>query len=159
MPSLNHRLMLPSAMTVLLALAGCGGEPIDSAPTGTNPPKTEAPASQPVEQSKPVVSSEQLGAKLYTRCRTCHTLDENGKNRVGPNLWNIFGTKAGSAKGFAYSNALKASDIVWNDETMAAYLENPKTFIPGNRMVFIGLKKQEDRQNLIAYLRANTGAE
>ena len=99
------------------------------------------------------------GAILYKRCRSCHTLDQGGRNRVGPNLWNIFGRSAGARDDFNYSAAMAGSDIVWTDETMSAYLENPSAYIPGNRMSFAGLRKDEDRAAVILYLRSKTVAD
>ena len=99
------------------------------------------------------------GAILYKRCRACHTLGEGERNKVGPNLWQVFGKTAGTREDFNYSSAMANSGIVWTDETVSAYLENPAEYIPGNRMSFAGLRKEGDRAAVIEYLRANTGAE
>ncbi|MGB3456764.1 MAG: cytochrome c family protein [Litorimonas sp.] len=103
------------------------------------------------------LSSMERGAILYKRCRACHTLGQGERNKVGPNLWNVFGATAGAREDFNYSAAMKASDIVWTDETMSAYIERPSDYIPGNRMSYAGLRKEQDRADLIEYLRANTG--
>src|SRR5690606_20922275 len=95
------------------------------------------------------------GEKLFTRCRACHAL-EAGQNKVGPSLHGVFGREAGTAEGFNYSDALKSADIVWNEETMDHWLENPREYIPGNKMVFPGLRKEQDRQDIIAYLKEAT---
>jgi len=95
------------------------------------------------------------GEKLFARCRACHAL-EAGQNKVGPSLHGVFGREAGTVEGFNYSDALKSADIVWNEETMDHWLENPREYIPGNKMVFPGLRKEQDRQDIIAYLKEAT---
>lgn len=96
------------------------------------------------------------GAIIFKRCATCHTLDAGGPNRVGPNLHGVFGRAAGSAEGFTYSKALAASGITWSAETIAEYVTNPKTMVPGNKMAFVGVKKEDERADLIAYLEEAT---
>lgn len=94
------------------------------------------------------------GAKVFNKCKTCHTL-EAGKHKMGPSLAGVVGRKAGSAEGFTkYSKALQDSGIVWNDDTLAAFLENPKKVVPGNKMPFGGLTKDDDREDVIAYIKA-----
>ena len=92
------------------------------------------------------------GKKVFNKCKACHAL-EAGKNKIGPSLAGIIGRPAGSVEGFKYSEAMKDSGITWTVENIDTYLANPKDFVPKNKMVFVGLKKEEDRQNLIAYLQ------
>lgn len=94
------------------------------------------------------------GATVFKKCAVCHTVD--GKNKVGPTLQGVFGRTAGAVEGFKYSPALKASGIVWDETTIAAYLKDPKGYIPKNKMVFPGLKKDKDLEDIIAYLKAAT---
>ena len=133
--------------TAAFFLTACGGSNASEAKA----PKTAA-------QAKPVVeiTPAQSGAKVFKKCRSCHTLEEDGRNKVGPNLWNIYGAKTASKKGYAYSKAMKAADITWDETTMDAYLKKPGTYMPGNKMTFIGLKKQEDRDAVQAYLKEKT---
>jgi len=93
------------------------------------------------------------GEKVFNKCKACHTL-EAGKNRVGPSLAGVIGRTAGGAEGFKYSDAMAGSGVVWSEETLDQYLANPKEFIPGNKMSFPGLKKEDDRENVIAYLKS-----
>ncbi|MDX6750836.1 cytochrome c family protein [Geminicoccaceae bacterium 1502E] len=95
------------------------------------------------------------GAKVYKRCAACHVVDKE-MNRVGPHLVGLFGREAGSVEGYRYSDAMKESGVTWDEETIDKYVENPKSFIPKNKMSFPGLKKEEDRQDLIAYLKEAT---
>lgn len=91
------------------------------------------------------------GEKVFAQCKTCHSL-EAGKNMVGPSLAGVFGRKAGTGAGFSYSAAMKDSGIVWDEKTIDKYIENPKAFVPNNKMAFVGLKKPEQRADVIEYL-------
>ncbi len=96
------------------------------------------------------------GEKVFNRCKACHAV-EAGKNKIGPSLAGLFGRKAGTVDGFTkYSDALKGSKIVWDDGTLAAYLADPKKTVPGTKMVFAGLKKDADIEDVIAYLKQAT---
>lgn len=91
------------------------------------------------------------GEKVFRKCKACHVPDAE-TNRVGPHLVGIVGRAAGAVDGFKYSDAMKDSGITWDDETIAAYLADPKGYVPKNKMAFPGLKKEEDIANVIAYL-------
>jgi cytochrome c len=95
----------------------------------------------------------QRGAKLYTQCVACHAL-EPGRNLTGPSLANLFGRKAGTVSSFLrYSDALKRSGVVWDEKALDAWLKDPEKFIPGNDMTFPGIKDDEARREIIAYLK------
>ena len=95
------------------------------------------------------------GEKVFRKCKACHVVNKE-QNRVGPHLVGIFGREAGAVDGFRYSKAMAESGIVWDEETIGAYLQDPKGYIKGNRMAFAGLKKEEDVVNVIAYLKEAT---
>lgn len=107
------------------------------------------------------MTEEQLlkrGKRVFVLCRSCHTLEEGGRNKVGPNLHGMFGREAGLAEGFRYSDVVKESGIVWSAETLEEWLVKPKDFLPGNKMAFAGVRKPSDRKALITYLTAETSA-
>lgn len=97
------------------------------------------------------------GRKTFSRCKICHSLDDARSNKVGPNLKNIMGRKAGSLGEYDnYSKALKESGLIWTEETLDLWFKNPMGFLPGNKMVFPGINKPENRHNLIEYLKSKT---
>lgn len=109
----------------------------------------------------PIVPNLKKGAKVFKKCKACHTLKEGEANKIGPNLYGIFTRGVATTEGFNYSKAMraKAPEIAeWNDETLAAYLTKPSKYIKGTAMSFAGLRKEKQRVNIIAYLKQETGA-
>jgi len=99
----------------------------------------------------------QKGATVFKKCRACHTVEDGGPHRIGPNLWGVIGRPVASANGYTrYSQSLKDFGGNWELERLDAYLENPKAVVPRGTMAFAGLSKPEDRADLIAYLNANS---
>jgi cytochrome c len=96
------------------------------------------------------------GENVYKKCKICHQIGEGAKNTVGPEQNGVIGRKAGTAEGFNYSPAMKEAGekgLVWTEDNLHKYLENPKEFVPKNKMAFVGLKEQKDRDDVIAYLK------
>lgn len=113
--------------------------------------------------SGPALADEMVrGAELFRKCIHCHTIEKGGKHRIGPNLFGVFGRKAGNIADFDFSEAWKKADFVWDGETMDRYLKAPHEMIPNNRMPFDGLNRPEDRKAIIVYmqkvLKDETGA-
>lgn len=92
------------------------------------------------------------GEKSFNKCRACHQVGETAKNTVGPNLNGLFGRVAGSVAGYNYSEANKNSGITWDESVFAEYIQNPKGKIPGTKMIFAGIKKEQEIKDLTAFL-------
>jgi cytochrome c len=95
------------------------------------------------------------GEKVFNKCKACHEATTD-KNKVGPTLKGLFGRTAGTVEGYKYSDAMKASGIVWGEDTLATYLKDPKAMVPKNKMSFAGLKKDDEIADVIAYLEEAT---
>jgi len=92
------------------------------------------------------------GAKIFKKCKSCHTADEGGKNKSGPNLFGVVGRAAASVEGYKYSKAMKASGLTWDAATLNSFLKKPRKFVKKTKMSFAGIKKEKQRADLIAYL-------
>jgi cytochrome c len=101
----------------------------------------------------PVAQAQDAGEAVFKRyCSVCHTV-EAGKNKIGPSLAGILGRTAGSVPGYTYTEANKNSGVTWDEKNLDTYLSDPKKFIPGTKMLFAGVKNDDDRKALIAYLK------
>jgi cytochrome c len=93
------------------------------------------------------------GAQIYQRCQLCHSIEHD---LVGPRHLGLFGRKAGSIAGYPYSAAMRNSGIIWSEETLNRFLSGPQAYVPGTRMTFTGLPNEQDRADVIAYLKDAT---
>ena len=118
-------------------------------------PKAPEPAEPPVQIAALIGTADPAaGTKVFKKCKACHTVDKGGKNKIGPNLWDVVNSEAGKRPGFSYSKAMAAKGGTWTYETLGAFLAKPKKYLPGTKMAFAGLKKAKDRAAVIAYLRS-----
>lgn len=152
-------LVLP---VLFLALAACGpSQPAPSAPAPAAPEVSSAEmeariAALPAPYNE---ASYEAGRRVFAQCRSCHTIDVGGGNRVGPNLHGVFGREIGTAAGFTYSQPVQEANFVWDADRLDHWLANPQTFLPGNRMAFAGVRDETQRRDVIAYLMAETAPE
>lgn len=93
------------------------------------------------------------GEKSFNKCRACHQVGETAKNGVGPVLNGLFGRKSGVTEGYNYSDANKNSGITWDEAVFAEYIRDPKAKIPGTKMVFAGIKNEQEVKDLTAFLK------
>ena len=96
------------------------------------------------------------GQAKFALCKSCHTAVRDGQNMTGPNLYDVFGRRAATDPGFAYSDALKVSKIVWDADSIDKWIANPRADIPGTKMTYLGMENPKDRIDLIAYLKLVT---
>lgn len=93
------------------------------------------------------------GERSWNKCRACHQLGETARNGIGPQLNGLFGRTAGTIDGYSYSPANKASGIVWDEAAFADYIKDPKAKIPGTKMIFAGIKNEQEVKDLTAFLK------
>ncbi len=159
----------PLALVAVAAvLTGCGRQADVPA---TEPAVTPLPSAATLGVQVVLTTGEYLATEPYAAanqrngerqaqvCRACHSLDRGGPNMIGPALHGFFGTRAGTRSGFDYSAAMRNADFAWTPEALNAWLAQPGRFLPGNRMTFAGVYRQQDRDDLIAYLLQATSAE
>ena len=115
-----------------------------------------APVTMSKAESLPALlltADQDAGKKTAKKCVSCHTFEENGKNKIGPNLWNILGRAKANQPDFPYSSGLAGIGGTWNYDALDDFLTSPKKYAPGTKMAFPGIKKPAVRANIIIYLR------
>lgn len=173
-------LMTISTAAAVAVLAGCGPKPSgapeaeetasSAAPAPAAPAAPDAPDAPegPDDEEKAELLASlpapyntgdlENGRKRFALCRSCHTITPGGPNMTGPNLYGVFGRKAGSVEKFNYSDAVKNAGFTWDAEKLDQWLTGSTTFLPGTKMPpVVGLKTEKDRIDLIAYLKVETG--
>ncbi len=137
--------------------AAANGGAADAVVADTEITTPETPATLPVATVNGEMQGDLAsGARVFRQCMACHVLQE-GVNRVGPSLHGVIGREAGALEDFRYSDVNKNSNVVWTEESLSAYLENPRSFMPGTIMSFAGLRDPQQRADVIAYIKANGG--
>lgn len=152
----------PALLAAALVLGSCGGE--QPAATPAEAGSGGAPATAPVAEEEDlatllVAANPDRGRRLYIQCRACHTLVAEGNQLLGPNLLGFLDRPAGTQPGYEYSEALLASEIAWTPETLDDWMRSPSEVIPGNKMIFAGIRRARDRADLIAYLQQSTAEQ
>ena len=103
-------------------------------------------------------ASVEAGAKVFKKCASCHSINQGGKNNIGPALWGVVNRKIGGIEGFKYSKALSAYGKNWSFEELNGFLHKPRKYIKGTKMAFAGLRKEKDRANVIAYMNSKSSS-
>ena len=164
----NTTLMTVLGACALLAACGKSGEADTTATQGSAPAAASqaAPPEPTAEEKQALLASLPApyntgdlanGKAKFGMCRSCHTIVPGGANMTGPNLHGVFGRKAGEVASYKYSDAVKNAGFVWDAAHLDKWLAEPRTFLPGTKMSFAGLKNPKDRIDLIAYLKVETG--
>ncbi len=139
----------------LSVVAAAEGVPRNQAPPAATAQAGTGPATEPPPQALTAVRD--LGARAFLQCRACHNLKPGQPDTVGPNLAGSFGARFGANRpAFNYSDAAKASMVVWNDTSLDRWLENPAAVVPGSKMAFAGIKSPDTRAALIEFLKRET---
>jgi len=161
------RVRVLGGLALVLALAACGK------PNGASAPEQPANPTEPASAPAPMTDAQKKallaelpaayqganienGEARFAVCRACHTTVEGGQDMTGPNLWGVFGRKAGSKADFNYSDDMKNSGWTWDAARIDQWITNPRAMLAGTKMTFIGMPNPQDRIDLIGYLKVAT---
>jgi cytochrome c2 len=117
--------------------------------------KAEAAPAAPAPTAVALAGDADAGKKVFKKCKACHSI-KDGKHGVGPSLYKVVGTAAGAIENYKYSTKMAQSGLVWDAETLSAFLAKPRSVVKGTKMAFAGLKKADDIENVIAYIAAKS---
>ena len=141
----------------LFALVSCGSATPEATSSGAAEPTPVAtdqpdqkPAAKKVAAAKPEANDK---PRSFAQCQACHSVDEGGKNGIGPNLWGVFEAKAGEKSDYRYSKAMSDSNLTWDEVTLDDYPTNPRKAVPRTKMSYAGMRQEEKRAELITYLK------
>lgn len=147
-------------------LAACSVAPaLAQAPAAADAPPAAAataPAAAAPAATPAGAGDAEAGQRVFAQCRACHTINDGGRNGVGPNLWNTYGRPAGAREGFRYSanlQELARGGLTWDEANLRRYLTNPKDLVPNGSMSFVGIRNPEQLTNLVAFLRTQRPAQ
>lgn len=151
---------IPKAFTPPAEMdANTAGTPVETAPEEAE--TASGPADEGTQFAgfpEPYASADYAtGKRLFMQCSSCHSLTEGGPTLLGPNLYGMFDRKVGEHEGFDYSKALQDADFEWTPEQLDQWLASPRNFLPGNRMSFAGVPREDQRAAIIAYVMSETG--
>ena len=156
----NAVMMSVVGACALLAGGGQSGEKAAEAPAAPAAPEPTDAEKQALLAALPApynTADLANGKQKFAMCRSCHTIVPGGANMTGPNLHGVFGRKAGAVENYKYSDVVKNAGFVWDADHLDKWLAEPRTFLPGTKMSFAGLKNPKDRVDLIAFLKVETG--
>jgi cytochrome c len=168
---MGGRLAMAAASVLVLALGACGGHSggggaSNGASASGNPPPATAPApaltlaqkATLLAQLPPAYQNADIsnGEAKFATCRSCHSTAQGGEDMTGPNLWGIFGRKAGTHPGFAYSDDLKNAGWTWDADQIDKWITDPRAMLANTKMTFVGVPDPTDRRDVIAFLKLQT---
>jgi cytochrome c len=119
---------------------------------------TDKVSAEDIAEYVALTGDADAGRRVFTRCMSCHVIAE-GQNRVGPSLYGVVGREAGGVENFRYSEANSQSHLIWTEPALYVYLENPREYLPGTTMAFPGLPRAQERADVIAFIKRESGQE